>query len=178
MKTEEKKTAKKRVNSKAKGSSNELKISKILSQHLAPLNFKRSQQSGAIVGGQNSFRASDYSKLTLGLFTGDVVPANECVDGNPRFKFVVECKAYKEAERMEALFGTSHIYAWLEEVKIDAAKIDKRGIVIFKFNNTPLYCAVESDMVLPEGLKMITILNGVKVCHFDDLVKHPSFWMS
>jgi hypothetical protein len=42
MKTEEKKPEKKkRVNSKAKGSGNELKIAKILTEALPPLNFKR-----------------------------------------------------------------------------------------------------------------------------------------
>jgi hypothetical protein len=115
--------------------------------------------------------------VTLALFTGDVVPANECVNGNPRFKWVIECKAYKEAERMEALFGNSRIYPWLEEVKIDAAKIDKRGIVIFKFNNTPLYCVVESDIELPVGVPFITILHGVKVCYLAELIKFPEFWM-
>lgn len=167
---------KKRVNSKAKGSGNELKVSKILSEHLAPLKFKRSQQSGAIVGGQNSFRSEDYSKLTLALFTGDVVPANESVDGNPRFKFVVECKAYKEVERIEALFGTSNIYKWVEEAETDAKKVDKRGIAIFKWNNTPLYCAVMHDIILPEGVPVITLLDGVKLCHLDDLIKHKDFW--
>jgi hypothetical protein len=115
--------------------------------------------------------------LTLALFTGDVVPANECVDGNPRFKFVVECKAYKDAERMEALFGTSLIYKWVDEAETDAAKVDKRGIAIFKWNNTPLYCAVRSDITYPEGVPFITILNGIKVCHFEELVKYKEFWI-
>ncbi len=167
----------KRVNGKKKGSSFEGKISKTLTEKLQPLNFKRSEGSGARVGGQNSILAANYSKLMLALFTGDVVPTNECVEGNPRFKFCIECKAYKDAERMEALFETSNIYAWLEEVKIDAAKIDKLGIVIFKFNNTPIYCATEKHVELPSGVKFITLLNGEKVCHFDDLLKHHSFWI-
>jgi hypothetical protein len=177
MSIEEKKPVKKKVNGKAKGGAFELKVSKILTAALAPLKFKKSQMSGAIVGGMNAKTAGDYSKLTLALFTGDVVPTNECVDGNPRFNYVVECKFYKEAERMEALFGTSHIYSWMREAATDAAKVDKRGILIFKFNNTPIYAAVEPDIDLPVDVKHITILEGIKVCHFDDLIKHADFWM-
>jgi hypothetical protein len=175
--TEEKKVAKKRVNGKAKGGAFELKVSKILTTALAPLKFKKSQMSGAIVGGMNAKTAGDYSKLTLALFTGDVVPTNECVEGNPRFEWVVECKFYKDAERMEALFGTSHIYAWMKEAALDAAKVDKRGILIFKFNNTPIYVAVESDVTLPADVQFITILEGLKVCKLEELIKHPAFWM-
>lgn len=175
--TEEKKPRKKAVNGKAKGGAFELKVSKILSAALAPLKFKKSQMSGAIVGGMNAKTAGDYSKLTLALFTGDVVPTNECVEGNPRFEWVVECKFYKESERMEALFGTSHIYGWMKEAAVDAAKVDKRGVLIFKFNNTPIYAAVEADIEYPTNVKFITILEGIKVCHFEDLMVHPSFWM-
>jgi hypothetical protein len=168
---------KKKVNGKAKGSGFELKISKLLTTALAPLKFKKSQMSGAIVGGMNAKTAGDYSKLTLALFTGDVVPTNECVEGNPRFNYVVECKFYKEAERMEALFGTSHIYSWIKEAAADAAKVDKRGILVFKFNNTPIYVAVEHDIVLPESVTYIKLLEGIKVCKLEDLITFPAFWM-
>jgi hypothetical protein len=170
---------KKKVNSKAKGGAFELKVSKMLTAALAPLNFKKSQMSGAIVGGMNAKTMGDYSKLTLALFTGDVVPANECVDGNPRFNFVVECKAYKEAERMEALLcDYSLLYQWMGEAATDAAKVDKRGIVICKWNNTKIYSAVEADIALPDGVKFITLTNGIKVCLFEELLKHKSFWMT
>jgi len=175
----EEKKPKKKVNSKAKGGAFELKVSKLLNEGLAPLKFKKSQMSGAIVGGMNAKTMGDYSKLTLALFTGDVVPANECVDGNPRFNFVVECKAYKEAERMEALLaGTSNIYSWIKEAATDAAKVDKRGILICKWNNTSIYAVVEADIGLPADVKFITLLDGIKVCYFADLIKHPSFWMT
>ena len=165
------------VNGKKKGNSFEGKIAKLFSEKLQPLNFKRSEGSGARVGGQNAILAGNYSKLMLALFTGDVVPINECVEGNPKFKFCIECKAYKEAERMEALFETSKIYSWLEEIRIDAEKIDKSGIVIFKFNNTPIYCAVGANIEFPFDVKYVRLIDGEKVCHLDDLILHRSFWI-
>ena len=175
--TEEKKTVKKkRVNSKAKGNSQELAICKILTANLAPLCFKRSQQSGAILGGVNAKNLNDYSLEMRALFVGDVCPSNEG-NGNPKFKFVVECKFYKEAEKMEALFSNSLIFKWMEEAAIDAEKVNKRGIVIFKFNHTPQYCALQPDIQIPNGVDKIILINGIQVCHLDDLIKHKDFWI-
>jgi hypothetical protein len=167
---------KKRVNSKAKGNGQELAICKILTKHLAPLCFKRSQQSGAILGGVNAKNISDYSIEMRVLFVGDVCPSNEG-NGNPKFKFVIESKFYKEAEKMEMLFGKSLIYKWLAEAVVDANKVNKRGLLVFKFNHTPQYVAVEADVVLPDGISVIILPNGIKVCHLDELILHPTFWM-
>lgn len=171
------KNRKKSVNSKAKGNGQELTICKILSKHLAPLCFKRSQQSGAILGGVNAKNIDDYSIEMRVLFVGDVCPSNEG-NGNPKFNFVVESKFYKESERMEALFSNSLIYKWLDEAKVDAAKVNKRGLLIFKFNRTPQYCAMESDILLPSSVNRLILPNGIQVCHLDELVLHKDFWIS
>lgn len=169
---------KKKVNSKAKGGGFESKVAKLLEGALAPLKFRKSQSSGAIVGGMNAKTAEKYSKLVLALYTGDVVPTNEREDGNPSFKFVVECKFYKEAERMESLLsGKSNIYKWLQEAVVDAKKVDKRGILICKWNNTPMYAVVQEDVKLPTGVSSITILDGVQVCYLEELLKHREFWI-
>jgi hypothetical protein len=168
---------KKKINSKAKGNSQELTICKILSKHLAPLCFKRSQQSGAILGGVNIKNINDYSIEMRVLFVGDVCPSNEG-NGNPKFNFVIECKSYKDSERMEALFSSSFIFKWLEEAIVDAAKVNKRGLLIFKFNHTPQYCAVEADINLPNKIPKIILPNGIQVCHLEDLITHKSFWIT
>ena len=174
----EEKKKPKRINSKAKGNGFENKVSKLLAANLAPLCFKRSQMSGAILGGVNAKNVDDYSIEMRVLFVGDVSPSNEG-NGNPKFNFVVECKAYKEAERTEALLGGhSLIYKWMNEASTDAAKVDKRGILICKWNNTSLYACVEPDIVLPEGVKFITLVNGVNVCFLEELLKHTAFWMT
>lgn len=176
--TEEKKK-KKRVNSKAKGSGFEGVVSKLLSAALAPLNFKRSQQSGAIVGGKNFAEIGHaFSKEALSLFVGDVVPMNEA-EVKVHSKFVYECKFYKEVERIDALFKNSKIYGWLEEARTDAVKIDRQPMLIFKWNNTPIFVAVDSYLTpLPKSVKYIQLVDGkTHVALFEDLLKHPEFFI-
>lgn len=167
---------KKRVNSKSKGSANELKLSKVLAEHLAPLKFVRTQQSGAITGGKNfGFRGHMFSKEMLGHYVGDVVASNEEEVGI-QFKFVIETKAYKTPDSFESLFVEKHsVYGWLNEVDTDKVKVDKEGIVIMKWNNTPYYAAVRSHIDLP--CKHMTLPTGDKVCHLLELLKHKDFWI-
>jgi hypothetical protein len=167
---------KKRVNSKAKGSGFEGKVSKILSESFAPMKFARTPGSGARVGGQN-FGAFGkfFSQEALNLFVGDVVPVNE-QDCENNFRFIVECKAYKDAEKLEALLsGSSNIYKWMEEVLVDSSKVERDGIVIFKWNNTPLYAAVIESITLP-NIPRIILNNGIQVVHLQQLLEFKEFW--
>jgi len=167
---------KKRVNSKSKGNGFENKIAKLLSEKLAPLTFVRSQGSGARVGGKNfETMGKMFGEDALKLFVGDIVPTNER-DVDLDFRFSIECKFYKTAERMESLLtGSSLIYGWMNEALNDAQKINRAGLVIFKFNNTKCYVAVDRFMQLPVNNK-ITILNGIQVCLLDDLLEQTHFW--
>ena len=162
--TEEQKPKKKRVNSKGKGNGFENKVSKILAEALAPMKFARTPGSGARLGGQN-FAAfgSMFSQVAMNMFVGDVVSINE-QDCEKNFRFTVECKAYKDADKLENLLhGNSNIYGWVEEVLTDCVKVGKDGIVIFKWNNTPIYTAVTKDIQLPDSVKRIVLTNGIQV---------------
>jgi len=167
---------KKRINSKAKGSGNELKLSKLLAEHLAPLKFVRTQQSGAITGGKNfGFRGHMFSKQTLEHYVGDVVPSNE-EEAGVKFRFVIETKAYKTPDSFESLFTGKHsVYGWLDEVDVDKVKVDKAGIVIMKWNNTKYFCAVRSVIELP--CKHMILPSGDKMCLLLDLLEHKDFWI-
>lgn len=169
---------KKRVNGKAKGSSAELKICKILAEHLAPLKFIRTPGSGARIGGTNFNTFGNlYSKEAMEFYVGDVVASNE-TEAGVKFRFVVESKSYKDAEKLEVLLnGKSKIYGWLEEVNIDCVKVQKEPILIFKWNQTPLYCAFNPEMELPEGVKFLTLPSGNKICHLLDLLQYKDFWL-
>lgn len=173
------KAPKKRVNSKGKGSGFENKVSKILAEALAPMKFVRTPGSGARLGGKNfaAFGAM-FSHASMNMFVGDVVSTNE-QDCEKNFRFTVECKAYKDADKLENLLhGNSNIYGWMEEVLVDCVKVKKEGIVIFKWNNTPIYTAVTKDVVLPEGVKKIILTNGIQISHLDDLLQHQDFWLT
>ena len=148
---------KKKINSKKKGNSFESTISKLLTEKLNPLKFRRSQSSGAILGGQNSKLIEHFSDDAKALFVGDVVPTNESDvfrDFNWKFKFTLECKFYKDCDNLEHLFNKTKIKDWIGQSLIDANKINKQPLLIFKFNRTDTYGATirEKDKNLNEIL--------------------------
>ena len=174
----EEKKPRKRINSKSKGNGFEGKVAQILSASFDPMKFARTPGSGARVGGQNFGAFGQFfSQEALNLFVGDVVPVNE-KDCEKDFRFIVESKAYKDADKRENLLhGNSNIYGWMEEVLVDCAKVKKDGIVIFKWNNTPIYTAVTKDVHLPENVKRIVLTNGIQVSHLEELLQHKDFWL-
>lgn len=151
------KVKKKRINSKQKGSGFELSIAKQMSIALAPLNFKRTQQSGAITGGFNSRSNHKYSNDALTLFVGDICPINEADvsrDCGWKLKFTLECKFYKTADNIDHLLSNTKIRRWFEQACTDAVKIEKEPLLIFKFNHTEIFAACNSDTIktLPSTL--------------------------
>ena len=171
------KPSKKRVNSKGKGNGAERAICKLLADALAPFKFIRSPGSGSYVGGKNfEANAHLYSQEAMAMFVSDVVCSNEREVGKT-FRFVVESKAYKDAEKLEVLLnGKSSVYGWFDEVRIDAAKIHKEPLLVFKWNNTPHYAAFEPTVILPAGLNILTLPTGLQVTHLKPLLEYKSFW--
>lgn len=161
------KPKKKRVNSKAKGSGFEGNISKILGEVLAPMKFRRSQSSGAILGGQNARFMDQFSADAKALFIGDVVPTNEtdvARDEGWKFKFTLECKFYKTPDNIQHMFFNTKIKGWWEQAVKDAAKLGKQPLLIFKFNHTEIFAAANYETLdrLPVNLSRSMQL------HFDD----------
>ncbi len=147
---------KKPVNGKSKGNSFESTIAKLLSEKFNPLNFKRTQSSGAIVGGQNSKFVNNYSSSMLGAFIGDIFPCNESDvlrDLGWKFKRTIECKFYKEADSFSALFKNPQLAGWFEQAAEDASKLEgKRPLLIFKFNHTPVFYAIDDSDERPNNI--------------------------
>ena len=175
--TEEAVPKKKRVNSKRKGAGNEGTLCKILAKELAPFKFIRSQASGAMVGGKNFATKSHlYSQEALHFFVSDLVCSNEAEVGK-KFRFVVEAKAYKESDKLEQLLnGKSKIYSWLEQVKGDALKVGKEGIVIFKFNATPYYVAIPKGVNTPEIEPSILLPTRDRLVYLTEMLKCKELW--
>lgn len=168
----------KRINSKSKGSGFESTIAKMFSKAFEPLNFIRSPGSGARLGGKNfetfgKMFGADATKL----FVGDVVCLNER-DTGIEFLHSVECKSYKTPDSFPSLLnGKANIYKWFEESKIDAEKTNKNPILIFKWNNTPIFIAINDECVLPSNINKIVLTNGIQICLLDDLILHLDFWI-
>lgn len=151
------KPKKKRVNSKAKGSGFEGHVGKVLAETLPPLKFRRSQSSGAILGGRNQKFMENYSEDAKVLFVGDVVPTNESDvfrEHGWKFKYALECKFYKNCDTLDHLFNNTRIKGWFKQALEDSAKISKEPLLIFKFNHTDIFCATDMSQsnVLPSTL--------------------------
>lgn len=186
------KEKKKRVNSKSKGSGFENNVAKKLSAALAPLKFIRTQGSGARVGGKNfSTLGQMFGEEALKLFVGDVVPVNE-KEAGVIWQHSLELKFYKTQDPFTSLVsGTANIYKWMEESVTDAVKINKTPLIIFKWNNTPIYVGIrtsdlstinakrilESEEVLKEKFSISNSQTSISVFLFDDLITFSSFWI-
>lgn len=174
---------------KAKGNGFEGQIAKKLSLALAPLNFIRSPGSGARVGGKNFEKFGEmFGEDALKLFTADVVPINERKSGL-NFLHSIECKSYKTPDNFTALVaGSANVFKWFEESVVDAAKTNKNPLLIFKWNNTPVFVAVDpmhpncpSHQAGPFKLSITggpagALTKTLNIYLFDELAKHSSFW--
>lgn len=135
---------------KKKGNGFEGQIGKVLGENLSPMKFRRSQSSGAILGGVNERFLKNYSDDAKSLFVGDVVPTNEADiirDLGWKLKFTLECKFYKTADNIDHLLSNTKIRKWFEEACIDAVKINKEPLLIFKFNHSEIFAAVNYDTI-------------------------------
>ena len=172
---------KKKINSKSKGSGFEGQVAKKLTSALAPLTFIRSPGSGARVGGKNyALFGKMFGDDAMKLFVGDVVPTNER-DSNINFKFSIECKSYKTPDNFTALAtGNANVYSWFEESVVDSVKIDKIPMLVFKWNHTPVFIAIEkTGDELPVKPKFELVQERhLQIFLLDDLLQHPSFWTS
>lgn len=166
---------------KAKGSGFEGQIAKKLSAALQPLNFIRTQGSGARVGGKNFATIGQmFGEDALKLFVGDVVPVNER-DTGLTFKYSVETKFYKTPDNFTALAsGNANIYKWFEESVTDAAKIDKIPMLVFKWNHTPVFVAIEkTDQQLNVKSKFELVqTRHLQIFLLDELLEDRNFWLS
>lgn len=165
---------------KAKGSSFERTAAKKLSDGLAPLNFRKTEGSGARTGGKNFETLGQmFGADALKLFVGDVCPINEKESGCT-FNFSVECKSYATSDSFETMVGgNANVFKWMKESIVDAAKISRKPLLVFKWNRTPIYIAYleESNLFKPN---LVLSQNGLTlyINYFDEAIKHKEFWIT
>lgn len=182
---------KKRKNSKAKGSGFEGTVAKTLSKALAPLNFIRTPGSGARVGGKNFETIGKmFGEDALKIFVGDVVPVNERQEG-VTFHHSIECKFYATQDPFTSLVSnTANLFKWFAEAQDDAKKVDKQPMLIWKWNHTQIFVAIDTmhskadyTVLTNLGIKpRLTLLTygtsptTLDIYYLDDLLPVQGFW--
>lgn len=156
-----KKSTKKKINSKRKGSRAELDLAHILTNRFDGYTFARSVQSGAYIGKSNDIRAKSMTDEQKLVFAGDIrVPVN--------FKYVIEHKAYNPEghELFWELFNEkSDLHKWLEQVTHDSELVDKKPMLVIKYNNKKRICFMHENPVEP-----VFLHNGWNCYRFDDIL--------
>lgn len=125
--------------SKTKGSNGERELCKILSEELGG-SFIRVPTSGAMIGGQNNFRAKAMSDTQVKIFRGDIIPPDHLP------KIVIECKSYKDFRFHQLLQpGSCPILdEWIRQT-VDIIKEEDKWFVMFKINLIGWYVAIPEN---------------------------------
>lgn len=123
------------VNGKNKGSTFERDIAKVFEEKLG-IQFRRTPQSGAYVGGQNkgSFLREDVTEILAG----------DLIAGDEDFPFCVECKNYDNEPKLHHLLqGSSLTFnEWIAQATTDADMINKIPMLVFKIKRKGTFIAV------------------------------------
>jgi hypothetical protein len=127
------------INGKAKGSSQELKISHEFSARFND-HFQRTPGSGAFVGGFNRFKAATLRVDAQQILSGDLI----CPEF---FPFSVESKNYSEkgGPKLYAILeGADRVLdGWIEQAKGDAAFAKKEYMIYWKITHKSTYITVD-----------------------------------
>ena len=147
-----------KVNSKAKGSSFERDISKLLSEiYNTPKGFSRSAGSGNRFGGKNSVNLNIHNRQSSKAQLGDI-QTPDSID------LIVECKSYKEFTFHHILQGSCKVLdTWLDQLITDRGTFEKvfnerlPVLLFFKINMKGTYIAVPKTLIKKPCRKIVKI---------------------
>jgi len=157
---------KKRVNSRAKGSSFERSVAKILNDRFNTTEFSRTPGSGAFA---TTHTLPDHLKIYGDLIT----PLN--------FKYCIECKKGYNKENLYSLYNySSDFWKFVDQCEKDSEKCHKIPMVIFKQDRQKTLAIVPYN-ILYKSNNYIEIHKEEKtyrVYLFDDILKELDyFWL-
>ena len=157
---------KKKVNSRAKGSTFERQIAKLLNNRFNTTEFSRTPGSGAFA---TTHTLPDYLKIY-----GDLITPI-------KFKYCIECKKGYNKENLYSLYNySSDTWKFIDQCQKDSDKCDKIPMVIFKQDRHPTLAIVPSNIPY-QATNFIEIYKEGKVYRvylFDDLLKEAdSCWL-
>lgn len=158
---------KKKVNSRAKGSTFERQIAKILNDRLGTTEFSRTPGSGAFA---TTHTLPDHLKIYGDLIT----PQN--------FKYCLECKKGYNNQNLYSLYNhSSDFWKFIEQCQKDSEKCGKIPMVIFKQDRQPTLAIIPSHVVVESNnyIEIHKESQYYRVYMFDDLLQeNDSIWMS
>lgn len=124
---------------KTKGSSWEREICNKLSESLGG-SFTRSMNSGAYIGGSNSYRKKTLSGNQISAMKGDIIPPDEYPLLN------IEAKNYKDIAFHQIINGCcSLLNGWIDQTE-EPAEEDDISFTIFKITRKGSWIAYRKDM--------------------------------
>ena len=158
---------KKKVNSRAKGSTFERQIAKILNDRLGTTEFSRTPGSGAFA---TTHSLPDHLKIYGDLIT----PQN--------FKYCLECKKGYNNQNLYSLYNhSSDFWKFIDQCQKDSEKCGKIPMVIFKQDRQPTLAIIPSNVVVESNNYIEIHKEGqyYRVYMFDDLLQeNDSIWVN
>lgn len=157
---------KKKVNSRAKGSTFERSIAKMFNDRFKTTEFSRTPGSGAFA---TTHTLPDYLKIYGDLIT----PLN--------FKYCIECKKGYNKENLYSLYNySSDTWKFIEQCEKDSENCQKIPMVIFKQDRQKILAIVPYNIIYKSN-KYIEIHKEekrYKIYLFDDLLKEDDYlWL-
>lgn len=154
---------------KIKGSAWEREICNKLSNALGG-SFTRSMNSGAYIGGSNSFRKGNLAKNQISAMKGDIIPPDEYPLLN------IEAKNYKDILFHQIIDGCcSTLNGWIDQTEEPADENDV-SFTIFKITRKGSWIAYRKEMCNEFELESYSVYkkDGIEyiVTSFDVFLKN------
>ena len=163
---------KKKVNSRAKGSTFERQIAKTLNDRFNTSEFSRTPGSGAFA---TTHSLPDHLKIYGDLIT----PQN--------FKYCIECKKGYNNQNLYSLYNySSEFWGFLDQCEKDSKKCDRIPMVIFKQDRQPTLAIIPNYVQTSKLQPYIEIhkrdnhFNFItyRIYKFEDLLDdHDAIWL-
>jgi len=159
---------------KQKGNSWELAICKFLGETLGG-NFQRVPNSGAYMGGKNSFRKDFLSSTQQRAAKGDIIPPDDLPNLN------LEAKNYADIAFHQIIDGScKQLDTWIDQTEEPADETDL-SFTIFKITRKGSWCAFKASHLKDfdlTGLSYVTYRKGFgtpEACDYI-IVSHEPFF--
>tara|TARA_R110000822_G_C15222762_1_gene484441 strand:+ start:368 stop:880 length:513 start_codon:yes stop_codon:yes gene_type:complete len=157
---------KKKVNSRAKGSTFERSIAKMFNDRFKTAEFSRTPGSGAFA---TTHTLPDYLKIYGDLIT----PMN--------FKYCIECKKGYNKENLYSLYNySSDFWKFVDQCEKDSEKCQKIPMVIFKQDRQKTLAIVPYNIIYKSNnyIEIHKEEKRYKIYLFDDLLKEDDYlWL-